>query len=313
MTALMLALLPLLPLEAPKPAPEARALAYLIREVPTWSAEHKCYSCHNNGDAARALYLARKLGKAVPEKALADTTTWLRQPRGWDHNGGEGPFSDKKLARLQFAATLAAARDAGLVREKDSLLQAAELVAALQDRDGSWPTDVEGAIGSPATHGVTLATVLARRTLAQADASRYKESLTRADAWLRRKKVVTVLDAAGVLLGLERADDEAARKQRVVCLELIRKGENKEGGWGPYVTSAAEVFDTALVLLALRLQPETEEIKALLRRGRAQLIQSQQEDGSWHETTRPANGDSYAQRLSTTGWALQALLLTQPR
>ena len=262
-----LALLSLLPAEVPKPDAEARALAYLIREVPNWSAEHKCFSCHNNGDAARALYLAHKLGKTVPRKALADTTAWLQKPQGWDHNGGEGPFSDKKLARLQFASTLAAGRDAGLVDNKDSLRQAAELVAALQERDGSWPTDAEGAIGSPATHGVTLATVLARRTLAQTDANKYRERIARADAWLRRKKVVTVLDAAGVLLGLERADDEAARKQRATCLELIHKGENKEGGWGPYVTSGAEAFDTALVLLALRRQPQTEETRVLLAPG----------------------------------------------
>ena len=30
-----------------------RALQFLSREVPSWSIENKCYSCHNNGDAAR--------------------------------------------------------------------------------------------------------------------------------------------------------------------------------------------------------------------------------------------------------------------
>ena len=50
----------------------------------------------------------------------------------------------------------------------------------------------------------------------------------------------------------------------------------------------------------------------MLRRGRAYLLAAQQEDGSWKETTRPAGGDSYAQRVSTTGWALQALLTTRP-
>jgi hypothetical protein len=38
------------------------------------------------------------------------------------------------------------------------------------------------------------------------------------------------------------------------------------------------------------------------------LIDQQQADGSWAETTRPSGGESYAQRISTTAWALLALL-----
>ncbi|MDQ3441078.1 MAG: hypothetical protein M3478_12095, partial [Planctomycetota bacterium] len=40
------------------PADEARAVGFLVREVPKWKTENDCYSCHNNGDAARALILA---------------------------------------------------------------------------------------------------------------------------------------------------------------------------------------------------------------------------------------------------------------
>ena len=36
----------------------ARAVKYLAHEVPRWRAEEGCYSCHNNGDAARALMAA---------------------------------------------------------------------------------------------------------------------------------------------------------------------------------------------------------------------------------------------------------------
>src|SRR5262249_28619783 len=149
--------------------PEDRALAYLSREVPRWSAENKCYSCHNNGDAARALYVAYRQSHWFPAKALADTTRWLGRPQGWDHNGGEGPFSDKVQARLQFAAALVEAVDAGLIKDKDALARAAALVAEHQQPDGSWQIGAEGSLGSPATHGVALATSLARRTLQRAD------------------------------------------------------------------------------------------------------------------------------------------------
>src|SRR4051794_4492104 len=92
-----------------KPTPEQRALAYLNVEVPRWHAENHCYSCHNNGDGARAMLAGKKAGFIVPEASLADTQLWLDQPENWDHNGGEGGFSDKVLARLQFARTLAEA------------------------------------------------------------------------------------------------------------------------------------------------------------------------------------------------------------
>src|SRR5712692_10613254 len=112
-----------------QPGPESRALAYLAHEVPRWSPENKCYSCHNNGDAARALYTAVRLSYPVPPEALHDTSRWLARPQQWDKNGGQAPFSDKKLARIQFAAALVDAVDAGRVKDQQALTRAAELVA----------------------------------------------------------------------------------------------------------------------------------------------------------------------------------------
>ena len=144
----------------------------------------------------------------------------------------------------------------------------------------------------------------------QADAKRHRDAVAAADRWLRQTQVKNLLDAGALLLGLADATDGNAVEQRKRCLTLIRRGENKGGGWGPYITSAAEPFDTAVVILALARVPDSAEVKDMLRRGRSYLLSTQQEDGSWKETTRPAGGDSYAQRVSTTGWATQALLAT---
>jgi hypothetical protein len=166
-------------------------------------------------------------------------------------------------------------------------------------------------VGSPATHGATLATVNARRILARADASKYKEMIRKADEWLGRKPVKSVLDAAGVLLYLEKADSAEPAARRKECFAVLRKGEAEEGGWGPYVNSSPEVFDTALVVLALSRQPDSEQMQTWVKRGRAYLVRTQQKDGSWQETTRPSGAESYAQRISTTAWAAQALLATR--
>lgn len=77
---------------------EARAVAFLIREVPAWSKANGCFSCHNNGDAARVLYTASRQGHQVPANALAATTAWVGTPNRWEQNKGDPGFSDKRLA-----------------------------------------------------------------------------------------------------------------------------------------------------------------------------------------------------------------------
>ncbi|MEP7271259.1 MAG: hypothetical protein ABI882_07120 [Acidobacteriota bacterium] len=48
---------------------ESKAVAFLVREVPAWSKGNGCFSCHNNGDGARALYTASLKGRAKSANA----------------------------------------------------------------------------------------------------------------------------------------------------------------------------------------------------------------------------------------------------
>jgi hypothetical protein len=305
---LLVSLAGMLPGQAKPVSPERRALAFLSREVPRWSSANHCYSCHNNGDGARALYAAVRLSYDLPSDALADTSRWLARPEKWDHNGGEGPANDRKLARLQFAAALAEAVDVGAVKDRRALTQAADYLAAQQQADGSWQAEGTPAIGTPATYNAALATYLACRTLRKADAERHRQALAKADVWFRKSTVNNLVEAAAVLLAITDAmgDDVAAQRQR--CRELIARGQSPDGGWGPFATSPSEPFDTAIVLLALAGQGTTPDVLRQRERGRAFLIATQQSDGSWTETTRPAGAESYAQRLSTSAWATLALL-----
>src|SRR5690606_15708627 len=98
-----------------------------------------CYSCHNNGDAVRALAAATRRGLLRDRTPLDDTLKFLRSPEAWDANGPDGPFKDEKLARIQFAAALADATTGGLANDRAALQTAAKLLAELQQSDGSWP------------------------------------------------------------------------------------------------------------------------------------------------------------------------------
>jgi squalene cyclase len=303
-------------LAQPASTAEARAVDFLAREVPRWKTENDCYSCHNNGDAARALLVAGAAGLKADE-ALDDTLAWLRRPTTWKDNKTQGGIDDKALARVQFAGALTIALDQRRA-PRTAMREAASLLAADQKDDGSWQLDTSQSIGSPTTYGTTIATWLARRSLVAAADEQFASAIGRADQWLRATSVATVLDASAVVLGLDRSSDSAATAQRAKALDTIRRGQAQNGGWGPYVTSAPEVFDTALALLALnavrqaRLTPSTEaDLDAMITRGRSFLLSQQVPDGSWPETTRPSNQESYAQRISTTGWALLAILETK--
>lgn len=283
--------------------PLLMAIAYLAGEVPRWARENHCYSCHNNGDAARALYAAKKLKYKVPAAVLAGTTKWVSHPGTWDSNRGNPAFSDKKLARIQFAASLVAAFDAGVVKDKKVLQQAAESLLPDQQPDGSWQVDAGAAIGSPATYGPFLATYMARRTL---EKSGLREAAARADAWFRKAAPSAVIEAAARVLALEDRGEEWR-----TSADLLFKSRNPDGGWGPYRNSPSEPFDTSVALLALEaVKDRLPEARPAIAGGRAWLLREQLPSGGWTATTRPAGSQSYAQHISTSGWATLALLVT---
>jgi hypothetical protein len=251
--------------------PVERAVAYLSREVPRWRGENGCFSCHNNGDGARALYRA---GVAADGVAVAETTAWLTDPAKWETNRGDPAVSDKKLARIQFGAALLA------TGKREGICEAAAVIERDRGADGSWTVDA----GSPATYGTVLATYFAREVMRGCGR---ETGLT--DGWLAGRKAGNVVEAAALLLAAPGRED--ARR-------YLLQARGSDGGWGEYPGMPSQVFDTAVAVIALRGD----------ERGRAWLVGRQQAEGGWPETTRPAGSQSYAQHISTTAWALLALL-----
>lgn len=258
-------------------SPVERAVAYLSKEVPRWRGENRCFSCHNNGDGARALYAAGVSGESP---ALAETTLWLANPAQWDSNKGDPAISDKKLARIQFAAALLASG------RKQPVCEAAVFIEKDRSANGSWTVDA----GSPATWGTALATYFARGVIRACG----KET-PETDHWFGHLKPANVVEAAALLLAVP--ESESARA-------YLLRAQTSDGGWGEYPATPAQVFDTALVIIALRGHDADPQVA----RGREWLLKRQQPEGGWPETTRPPGSQSYAQHISTTAWATLALL-----
>jgi len=294
----------------------AKGVDYLKAEVPKWKAEHPCYSCHNNGDATRALLVAGSKGYDLGT-SLDDTLAFLKQPATWDQNKAPSGFDDKTLAKIQFASALALAERHGKA-SSTALEAAAKLLVAEQKPDGSWELDSSQSLGSPATYGTIIATWSARSSLIASGMQPDNFTIVQADKWIRGLTPENVLDASATVLALDLASDVMAENLRRNCLSILRTGQSPAGGWGPYVTAAPQVFDTAMAVLALgsleaeprlaRSAYRVEELKEAVANGKKYIVSQQRSDGSWPETTRPANQESYAQRISTAGWAMLALM-----
>jgi hypothetical protein len=290
--------------------PEQRAVDYLSREVPSWSKENHCFSCHNNGDGARALYVARRMSFSVPVSSLTDTTEWLSHPKTWDDFKGTAGFSDKRLARIEFANALVEAVDAGFVIDKQSIVDAIEPLAAAQDANGSWTVDSGPPVALPATYGPVLATYMARRVLERTGEPRFGDVIKRANDFLVQAKPTSTMNAAAIVMGLADLRSIAASEKLKEALDVLVKSQANDGGWGPFAKTPTEVFDSALAVMAMASVRGQFDISERLRRGRDYLIANQLPEGGWTETTRPSGGRSYAEHISTCGWATLALLAT---
>lgn len=289
-------------------SPEQKAVRFLAFEVPAWPRKNGCFSCHNNGDAARALYAAERAGLLEERQALETTTEWLSRPARWKENKGDPGFSDQALANIQFAAALGEAIAAGMLKSPEAVSTAAKLLISDQSEDGSWTIEPHNPPGSPATYGTALATSLAMKFLAGSGIPEALEAAGRARAWLLEIPLNHTPAAAAVLLGFAEPRTPREKRKREQAVQYLKRAQGSTGGWGPYPDSPAEAYDTALALLGLASTgPGTE---TAIRRGREYLVSGQQADGSWPPTTRPTGGASYAQRLSTTGWAALALVAT---
>jgi hypothetical protein len=198
--------------------------------------------------------------------------------------------------------------DAGIVQDEAPLAKAAAMLAEFQAEDGAWHVDQTGLGGSPVTWGEALATAMSRRVLVAADRERFERQIAEADRWLRSNQSKRIVDAAGVILGLEGAEDAAATEQRARCVQLLLEAQGDSGGWGLFADRQPEAFDTAIAVIALASLVDQRDTAEAIRRGREFLIATQANEGSWEETTRPSGWESYAHRISTTAWATMALL-----
>lgn len=314
------------------PAREAairRAIVYLSAEVRDWSRNNGCFSCHNNGVAAVALFSAKRQRFEVPDEALAETIEWLKDPHEWENNRDDPAVSDKKLARFHFALARAEAVNADAIDRGPVQAELAEMLVADQAESGAWVVDPQQVLGSPLTLGDVFATALAAVTLMRISGTPHQVQIAKGLDWVAIAPARSTVDRGSKLMlmpaipGIRRFVGDAAgmppaaevdADQIPGLAKALTDTQNSDGGWGPYPNTPSEIFDTCVAVLGLGLAREVPTIceddacSEALTKAMKYLLDAQLPAGGWRATTRPSGGDSYAQHIATTAWVLFTLL-----
>jgi hypothetical protein len=292
-----------------------RGLKFLVKDAQAWKDEHKCVSCHHASQMIWSMREAKQRGFAVDEPFLAELTKWVAEA-GDGKTGVERPASAPRALNTKavyFALALGAnAQPDAASQEAMKLLW--KTVEDDQLEDGSWsawPETRPPFFGeSQETMTVLAALAMTPGTAISDDAA--KAARDRGVKWLTEKKTDTDPQSVALRLVLwQRLGRPVDELEPLV--RSIRERQNADGGWSQTKEMASDAWATGQALYALA-QAGVKLDDPAPERGRAFLIKTQREDGSWPMTSRPLKpGDTGAKNLvpitgGGSAWAILGLV-----
>ena len=286
-----------------------RAFDYLLLESTSWSPDNGCFSCHNDGDAFRALLAYDKESQSLRAPQWQSLLNWFQRPEEWLKSKsaeiGESPI----LTFIQFGTARQAAQNAGWIEAEESVERTIrnELLKT-QSRAGYWQVEPDRTIGSPGTYGNALASFQALSIIGEEQSEQIESAKTRCLNWASQFYPKSSTDLAAISLLLNLAETSKLRERAKDWSQHLVETQNADGGWGIFPHRYSEVFDTAIACIAIAKTLAPSSGEESLKNARQFLEETQEPSGGWPETTRPSGGVSYAQHISTTAWALQALI-----
>jgi ankyrin repeat protein len=188
-----------------------------------------------------------------------------------------------------------------------------------QASDGRWITGIPR---PPIESSDVTATALAIRGLKsygwQGRKEEFAASIERARRWLRTARPQRSEEACFQLLGLHWAGEPA--ETMTAPIESLRHLQRDDGGWAQLPTLGSDAYATGQALYALAQFLKDPMADPAWRRGLRFLLETQEEDGTWHVARRafpfqptmksgfPHRRDSWISAAATS-WADDVALL----
>jgi mono/diheme cytochrome c family protein len=149
----------------------------------------------------------------------------------------------------------------------------------------------------------------------------FAASIERARRWLRTARPQRSEEACFQLLGLHWAGETA--ETMTAPIESLRHLQRDDGGWAQLPTLGSDAYATGQALYALAQFLKDPMADPAWRRGLRFLLETQEEDGTWHVARRafpfqptmksgfPHHRDSWISAAATS-WAVLALTYAAP-
>ena len=191
-----------------------------------------------------------------------------------------------------------------------------------QASDGRWITGIPR---PPIESSDVAATALAIHGLKsygwRGREEEFAASVEHARRWLRAARPQRNEEASFQLLGLHWAGEPAGAMTALI--ESLRQQQRKDGGWAQFSTLESDAYATGEALYALAQFLKDPMSDPAWRRGLRFLLETQEEDGTWHVARRafpfqptmssgfPHHRDSWISAAATS-WAVLALTQAAP-
>jgi hypothetical protein len=273
-----------------------------------------CLSCHAQHLNGLAVSAAKPLGIQAAyelEAREAHATALLRGSIEQQLFQVQDPLSG--VDAQQFSPMQMAGSESAPTLATDSLVHH---IAGMQRKEGDWPN--YGVVRPPLEDGGFSHTAKRIRALSlyaiPARKSEFDERIARAAAWLQQAEPRTTEDRTMQILGIA----WAGRKAPADRVEQLVARQGSDGGWGQTDNLPADAYATGEALWALH-ESGMPASDSVYRRGVDYLLRTQQEDGTWHVTTRAFGFQPYFQSgfpyghdqwISQAGTALATIALT---
>ena len=298
------------PADALQPDPSAdaveRALPWLEKEGTWWIEEKECVSCHHSTFFVWAKDLALEAGFAIDGKVLSEQRQWVWEEMlspqenadGEDaatNNENDSPAAPKLkgASNVEGVSQLLVSASANHLPEKTKA-ELIDLIRTNRNEKGDWP--VGGQLPrqkrpSEETQRISNQWALAALSAIDPPSEDNAEGQSaKTTEWFALNAVL-------------RRDPES-------LMALVSR-QNPDGGWGWIVGEGSDPTATGQALFALA-RTDTDATHAAVRaRGRAYLVSTQDEKGSWDtKSTKDREKSTRVSDFWGTTWAVIGLLET---
>ncbi|MGY8770800.1 MAG: prenyltransferase/squalene oxidase repeat-containing protein [Pirellulales bacterium] len=292
----------------------------LIEKASAGSAEQrKCFTCHSQAVPVLAFTEAQRRGFSIDEENLArqlqHTADHLKRGiKNYQKGKGQG-------GQVITAGYALWTLDAGNKQpDKTTAAVAHYLLENQKDKDHWFRSSKR----PPSSGSPFMITYVALRGLDYFGTEEQQEKINQRKAkvskWLNSAEPKDSEDRVFQLQAFQYTNTDK-KTQRKAVADLIDQ-QREDGGWAQKSEMESDAYATGTVLTAL-LETGTSPTNPAVKQGIQYLLDTQQDDGSWHVVTRaegfqeyfetgfPHDEDQYISTAASS-WAVLALLLTLP-